>query len=302
MTRIVRATRDRSRRWLALPLLAVVAITLVLVQGAFSQPRASAVRAHTAKPATQSALACGQTVTGSVSLTADLTGCAGHGLVVGANGTSINLNGHTISGPGTAACDPAPVECSGVYNDHFTGVSVKNGAITGFIAGVQQFGAGSITVSGMRIYDNTDTGIWINAGTANLTSNVVNHNGFLNGVLHDGFTDNGIEVDPDATSAVLTGNHALSNAQFGFFINTQHVATLTGNIANGNAESGFWLWPSSKPNAGDASLTPIKASGNKAFFNTKLGFDSGAGVVDLGKNTAGGNGTAHQCENIICSP
>ena len=40
MTRIVRATRERSRWWLGLPLLAVLLVTLVLVQGAFSQPSA----------------------------------------------------------------------------------------------------------------------------------------------------------------------------------------------------------------------------------------------------------------------
>ena len=35
--------------------------------------------------------------------------------------------------------------------------------------------------------------------------------------------------------------------------------------------NGIWLWPSSTPNAGDFSLTPITASGNKAYYNTSSG-------------------------------
>ena len=47
-----------------------------------------------AKPTLQ----CGQTVTHSVKLNADLTDCPDNGLVIGANDVTVDLNGHTIDG------------------------------------------------------------------------------------------------------------------------------------------------------------------------------------------------------------
>src|SRR5215207_4966381 len=43
--------------------------------------------------------ACGQVVEGLVELNSDLN-CIGDGLIVGADGTTIKLNGHTIRGTG----------------------------------------------------------------------------------------------------------------------------------------------------------------------------------------------------------
>ena len=39
----------------------------------------------------------------------------------------------------------------------------------------------------------------------------------------------------------------------------------------------------------------------QGVLNDKLGIKFGAGDIDLGKNTAGGSGGPHQCENIVCS-
>src|SRR5919197_5142857 len=43
--------------------------------------------------------ACGQVVSGNVTLTSNLN-CAGDGLIVGADHTVISLNGYSLSGPG----------------------------------------------------------------------------------------------------------------------------------------------------------------------------------------------------------
>jgi len=279
MTRIAKATRGRSRWWLSVPLLAVVLGTLVLVQGAFSQP--SGVRKPASAAGRLVTPTCGASVSGSVTLAADLTGCTGDGLVVVANGTVINLNGHTISGTGVA---------SGVYNIGNTSVTVKNGAITGFANGVSWVGGSSGTLQGLRVFDNVQIGFYIDAKVS-LTGNVSTHNGA-----------NGIHVDVHTDGAAISGNRVLSNAGKGIFVNTQHAVSVTGNVANGNGSDGIWLWPSSTPNPGEFSLTPITASGNKAYWNDKLGINAGPGDIDLGKNLASGNSSAHQCENIVCSP
>ena len=57
-----------------------------------------------------STVKCGDTLTRSVKLTADLTDCPADGLVIGAAGITVDLNGHTIDGTVTQTtdCDVAP--------------------------------------------------------------------------------------------------------------------------------------------------------------------------------------------------
>ena len=160
MTGIVQATRERSRRWLALPMAAVVLVTLVLVQGASSQ-RLTVVTT------------CGQSVTGNVLLANDLT-CSGDGIVVAGDGTTVNLNGHKISGPTGLS------EAIGVYGQHFKSVTVKNGTISGFNNGVEFDSFSSATVQGMRVSGSASSGI-VSVGNALITGNTVLQN--TNGIF-----------------------------------------------------------------------------------------------------------------------
>lgn len=81
-----------------------------------------------ASPATAATATCGMTVTGNLQLDTDLT-CPDTALIVGADGVTINLNGHTITGPGATS------SVHGIEAHEF-GVSVRNGVITGFGVGV----------------------------------------------------------------------------------------------------------------------------------------------------------------------
>ena len=45
-------------------------------------------------------LECGDTITADTTLDRDLTDCPNNGIVVGADGITLDLNGHTISGDG----------------------------------------------------------------------------------------------------------------------------------------------------------------------------------------------------------
>ncbi|GII88626.1 hypothetical protein Ssi03_66160 [Sphaerisporangium siamense] len=83
--------------------------------------------AAAADPAPTPAAGCGVTLTTSVTLTEDLV-CADRALLIGANDITIDLNGHTIRGPGTG---------TGISADYFrdvswTNITVKNGKIEGF--------------------------------------------------------------------------------------------------------------------------------------------------------------------------
>jgi parallel beta-helix repeat protein len=101
-----------------------------------------------AVPAQAAVLACGQTITQSTTLDNDLGPCPGHGIVIGANNITFNLNGHTISG-GTGIGEGA-----GVFLLNRTGVTVTNGTVTRFDIGVAIDGGSNNTVSRMTARDN----------------------------------------------------------------------------------------------------------------------------------------------------
>jgi hypothetical protein len=92
-------------------------------------------------PAHAASLKCGDTITADTTLHKDLVNCPNNGLLIGANGIMLNLNGHTIDGDGTptppAHCDPMTEFCDvGVVNFGHDGVTVMHGSVRQFEGGV----------------------------------------------------------------------------------------------------------------------------------------------------------------------
>jgi hypothetical protein len=113
-------------------------------------------------------VSCGQTLTESTTVQNDLENCAGDGLGAGADGITIDLNGHTIDGR------TIPTG-SGVVINGFDRVVVENGAISGFEAGVSiDFGADLTSVRDLRISgDGVGNGIEAQSLRAAVTGNTV---------------------------------------------------------------------------------------------------------------------------------
>ena len=110
------------------------------------QQEALATQGDTSESTTTTA--CGQVVEGLVELNSDLD-CSGDGLIVGADGTTIRLNGHTITGPGP---DSSKV---GVSVGNQDGVMIEGpGTIEQFQAGIYAAGAEGTVISGMNLRDN----------------------------------------------------------------------------------------------------------------------------------------------------
>ena len=104
--------RRRSlRRALTLPVVAV----------------ALAVGLATAPAALATGPACGDTITHSLTLRDDLRDCAADGLIIGADGITLDLNGHTIDGDAVVGGDD-----TGVRLDGRTHVTVRGGTIQEF--------------------------------------------------------------------------------------------------------------------------------------------------------------------------
>ena len=110
-----------------------------------------------ATPAHAAPLVCGSTVTVSSSLTTDLT-CTGPApaLTLGA-GVTLNLKGHTVSGPGTGVAILVPQDGD---------VVIRNGTLTGWGAGVDTGGpvdeprSGTVAVDRVTV---TDSGTGVDA-------------------------------------------------------------------------------------------------------------------------------------------
>jgi parallel beta-helix repeat protein len=111
------------------------------------QQEALAIQGDTSRTLVTNA-ACGQVVEGLVELNSDLN-CTGNGLIVGADGTTIRLKGHTISGPGV---DSSKV---GISVGNEDGVRIEGkGTIEGFQAGVLASGAKGTSITLVSLKGN----------------------------------------------------------------------------------------------------------------------------------------------------
>ncbi len=134
-------------------------------------------------PAYAGPVACGQTILVSTVLTGNVGPCA-TGLTIGADNITLDLNGFTVTGnPGTG-------DGPGILLEGRTGVTVKNGGVSQFDAGIAVLQGSANTVTAMRVLDNrgsTSTdfgdGILLYASSHNtVTSNQVRNNGPYDGI------------------------------------------------------------------------------------------------------------------------
>ena len=80
---------------------------------------------------------CGAVITTDTTLDSDLIDCPNNGVVIGADGVTLDLNGHRIDGDGTEFADcPKKEFCDiGVLNDGHDGVTVRDGSVRDFGVG-----------------------------------------------------------------------------------------------------------------------------------------------------------------------
>jgi parallel beta-helix repeat protein len=192
----------------------------------------------TAGPASAAHVSCGQTILVSTVLDSNIGPCGSTGLIVAANNITLDLNGFTVSGGPTGEGAP------GILLDGTTGVTVKNGTVTQFDAGVSIEGGSGNTVTGIRALDNRsnfgdygDGIIMFHSNSNRVTNNQVRNNGPYDGigVLRGAFnvidsnqiTDNnqssgntaGVRLENEGFSAsndnVVTNNLVSNSGTFG---------------------------------------------------------------------------------------
>ena len=130
---------------------ALVGVTAVAVCMALAAP--SAVATH---------VQCGDTLTEDTTLDSDLIDCPGKGIMLGADEIVLDLNGHTIDGVSTSSLHGARgVIGHGPYPSRLDGVTIENGSIRQFSAGVELDYAADGLIHGLVISD-TGSGIYVN--------------------------------------------------------------------------------------------------------------------------------------------
>jgi hypothetical protein len=135
------------------------------------------------------AVKCGDTLTLSVKLTRDLTNCPGNGLVIGAAGITVDLDGHTIDGTVTQItdCDVSPFGVAGIDNSGgYDRLTVKNGTLqqffSGFNAGSETTGMSDSSLYGLTARDNRFSGIAMGSAEGRNDGNrIVGNHAYGNG-------------------------------------------------------------------------------------------------------------------------
>ncbi len=99
-----------------------------------------------AERALASPISCGDKITRDTTLHRDLVNCRSNGIVIGADGVRLDLNGHTIDGNGklVASCQKKKIICDdGVVSVGHSDVTVVGGLIRNFALGAFVAAGGS---------------------------------------------------------------------------------------------------------------------------------------------------------------
>jgi parallel beta-helix repeat protein len=177
--------------------------------------------------------ACGQVVEGLVELNSDLN-CSGDGLIVGQDGTTIRLNGHTIRGPGP---DSSKVGISVGNEDR---VRIEGpGTIEQYQAAILASGAKGTSITSLTLRGNQIA--LFSTGTEDLqaTQNMINSNSI--GVASHSST--GLQLDEN----LVSGNQLAGIT----FVNTRDSMISTNNILE--SENGIFVDAQSSDNTIDSN-------------------------------------------------
>jgi parallel beta-helix repeat protein len=197
-------------------------------------------------------VSCGEVVTTSVLVANDLTECPEHGLVVGADGITVDLDGHVLDGTGLGA---------GVLIDGHYDVRVTGGTLREFDVGVHlQGGAGGNALSHLVAELNQDAGVLLSGAAPG------------NEVYANTFADNALAVGlVDGTRGAIMRDNLVATG-------SDHAVTIIGSSGNrveGNDLTG----------ASDGGLFLSRASNNVLVGNAMSGIADGAVIVEAESNT-----------------
>ncbi len=256
----------------------------------------SFIGAGLASTASAAPVGCGSVITQSTTLTADVGPCNQGGLVIGADNITLDLGGHSVLGK------PRSGDGLGIAISNHTGVTVKNGTVRFFDAGVAILQGGGNTVTNVRARDNIGAGksnrkgdfgdgIAVNSSSGNtVSSNTVFHNGPYSGISVVASTTMPASGNSISGNTVIDNDVAFQgvvNQDDGVRIEGPNATgnTVQGNTVRGNGLDGIALFADQGtgfPNSGTTVASNI-VEGNG--FHDK-GHRKGDGIVLFGAPTS----------------
>jgi parallel beta-helix repeat protein len=257
--------------------------TFAAALAALSASGVGSVRAAVSDPL------CGSVLTQSLKLTRNVD-CGDNGLKAGADGITIDLGGFTLTGAGT-------LDSIGVDADSHSGVTVKNGTISGFWVGVSS-GANFAVAPKLKLSHLTSRDNATHGGAVETTSVAMDHCSFVanafDGLLltsAGGKVGTSLFTDSGGIGLIVSGSHLalkqiIATVNFGGGIRyvTASGLTVSASTIAGNTGYGV-LFDGVDGN----TLTKSTIVGNGQDGVQVIGqLTSGGNVID--KNLIAGNG------------
>jgi Periplasmic copper-binding protein (NosD) len=215
---------------------------------------------------------CGQTVTTDAVLTQNLACVHAAGVVIGADGVTVDLKGFTLRGDRSTGL-------YGIDDNGYDGVTIKNGVIRTFESDVAAYNdADKFSVSDLVISGTPNDGIFVSGASASVKSSTAGGNAY--GIVIFG------------PLALVRTSTASGNTASGVYVNGA-AARIQSSTASGNGAHGIRV-------DGDAP----RITGNHTDVNGFVGgFDlNGLGIVvsgyttaPVGTNVAHGNDDPSEC-------
>jgi parallel beta-helix repeat protein len=236
------------------------AVTAAILAGALVLAAPAAAK----EPAVQ----CGDTLTHSVTLTRDLTDCPDKGLVIGTDGITVDLNGHTIDCTVTQLndCGAPPFGPAGISNSGYDRVTIENGTLqqffAGFGAGTETMGMSNSTLRDLTARDNRFSGISMGSRYGHNDDNRIVHNHLYgNGCA-------GIGLNTSARNVVAHNRSHDNGEGIGLCCSQDNV--VRDNVVTHNAETGIAICCDGRANLIEGNeVTDNAANGLAVFFNAE---------------------------------
>ncbi|HSH23397.1 MAG TPA: right-handed parallel beta-helix repeat-containing protein, partial [Acidimicrobiales bacterium] len=258
---------------------------------------------------TVSAASCERVITQTTVLTEDIGPCGGNGVIVRADNITLDLGGHRIFGfPG-----PGNGRTSGIRLPMRTGVTVKNGTVSHFDAGVVLMGGGSNTITELSAEDNVgpddvslaelgDGIVLFNSSNNTIVRNKVLRNGIYDGIGLIGGDADGNVIEDNLVEDTLgpsdkgpAGQGIILNSHDGDFDGLSIAgARVSRNVVTRSASAGISNINNTK---GEISSNLVEGNGRTNAPGNGIGVQLGPASRDVSTelivkdNTVRGNGT-----------
>jgi len=162
-------------------------------------------------------IACGATLLEDLRLEEDLI-CAGDGIIVGADGIKINLNGHSITGPGIG---------NGILVRDLHDITIFGGTVQGFQAGIMVATSAGVVIKDNHFTQNREA-VFLAGASGNVVKANVMWQNRLRGIMIRPSGSGALSTDNDIKDNILTDN-ASGILVFGQPGNSFKSNTITGS-------------------------------------------------------------------------